>query len=66
MQMHFCINCPSYNECMKEREQGLFCAMGRTHCKFERKGCICGNCPIAKEYNLNMSYWCYPATCAVI
>jgi len=60
-----CKSCSSYNECMGEREQELFCAVGKSHCTIERKGCNCSGCPIYVEYNLNMNYWCSPTSCVI-
>ena len=53
-----CMNCPTENECMKTRMQGLFCARGETNCDLERQGCICGECPISSEYQLTGGYYC--------
>lgn len=53
-----CKECPSYNACMKEGMQGLFCARQKTNCDFERQGCFCGRCPISTEYALNNFYFC--------
>ncbi|RJP28310.1 MAG: DUF2769 domain-containing protein [Actinobacteria bacterium] len=53
-----CRNCPTHDECMKERMQGLFCARGKSDCDFERKGCICGECPLATNYRLVDYYYC--------
>jgi len=53
-----CGDCPSINDCMKERSEGLFCARGKTSCQFERKGCICGECPVTSEFKLSGLYYC--------
>ncbi|MDI6810600.1 MAG: DUF2769 domain-containing protein [archaeon] len=53
-----CMNCPSYNECMKTGMQGLFCARGKTDCDLERLGCICNQCPISSDYQLFGGYYC--------
>lgn len=53
-----CPNCPTYNDCMKEKEQKLFCARGETECSPEKQGCICGECPVASEYRLSDLYFC--------
>jgi len=55
-----CPNCPTHHNsnCMTEKGQNLFCAVGRSDCKIERKGCICGECPVASEYRLNELYFC--------
>ncbi|MBN1762019.1 MAG: DUF2769 domain-containing protein [Methanomicrobia archaeon] len=53
-----CANCPSYNECMKQGMEGLYCARGRTDCDLKRQGCVCPRCPVAKEYQLFGGYYC--------
>ncbi len=53
-----CPGCPSYNACMKEGTQGLYCGRGKTNCDFERQGCFCGRCPIFIELKLNSFYFC--------
>ncbi|MGB2854435.1 MAG: PQQ-dependent sugar dehydrogenase [Dehalococcoidia bacterium] len=53
-----CGDCPSMNDCMKEKSEGLFCARGKTSCQFERKGCICGECPVTSELKLSGLYYC--------
>lgn len=57
-----CMDCPSYNECMKSGMQGLFCARGKTDCDLERRGCICTQCPISRAYNLFGGYYCVIGT----
>jgi glucose/arabinose dehydrogenase len=53
-----CPGCPTLNECMRNRNQHLFCARGKTECELERKGCLCGECPIESEYGLTDFYYC--------
>jgi len=38
--------------------EGLFCARGKAKCEFEKKGCICGECPVASDYRLSGIYYC--------
>jgi hypothetical protein len=58
MKMCTCPQCPTFNDCAKNAMEGLFCSMGRSfHCISENKGCICPNCPVAKQMGLkNMSF----------
>lgn len=59
LQRCICLGCPSYTGCMREEgPQLLFCARGMSGCEIERKGCICGECPIANEYNIAGFYYC--------
>jgi hypothetical protein len=53
-----CANCPSYNECMKEGMEGLYCARGMSDCAVKRQGCVCPQCPVQKEYQLFGGYYC--------
>jgi len=52
-----CPNCPTHeNECMKEEK--LYCSRGKSKCKINRKGCLCGECPVASDYQLTDLYFC--------
>lgn len=54
-----CGACPTYNECMRADEQLLFCVIGRAeHCTFDKKGCICPNCPVTKDLGWKKAYYC--------
>ncbi len=53
-----CMNCPTHNDCMKEKKEGLFCARGKTTCEMTRVGCICGECPVQNDYRLSGMYYC--------
>ena len=47
-----CKDCPTYNRCMKDNSEGLFCANGKTECTIEKEECNCNTCPIDGEYHL--------------
>lgn len=53
-----CPGCPTYNKCMKSRDQRLFCSRGNTKCNLDEEGCICGECPVWKEYMIKSFYYC--------
>ena len=53
-----CPGCPTRNACMNNRNQRLFCAGGKTECELEKKGCLCGECPVQGEYGLVNFYYC--------
>jgi hypothetical protein len=53
-----CPNCPTYNECMMDKKINLFCSTGKSECKIDRQGCLCGECPVASRYGLNKLYFC--------
>ncbi|MFA5024757.1 MAG: DUF2769 domain-containing protein [Patescibacteria group bacterium] len=55
-----CVNCPSYNDCAREKAELLFCAaeIGPGTCDYKMNGCLCGPCPIHREYDLKSGYYC--------
>jgi Protein of unknown function (DUF2769) len=54
-----CPTCPTYNECMRADDQRLFCVQGRSPtCTFDKKGCLCPPCPVARALQLKKSYYC--------
>ena len=55
--IYLCSSCPTRNECMKQQEQRLFCARGKTDCELARKGCFCGGCPLENEYQFSGLYF---------
>ena len=54
----FCKSCPSKNTCMDNDKDLLYCAKGKTSCEVEKRGCVCGACPITYKYNLTGHYFC--------
>jgi len=53
-----CASCPSYDKCMYNNIERFYCARGKSKCTIEKKGCICGECPIASEYKVSGFYFC--------
>ncbi len=53
-----CPTCPTHNECMKSNEERLFCSHGKSKCDPEKRGCMCGNCPVWVQYELSSFYYC--------
>jgi hypothetical protein len=53
-----CPTCPSFDACMKEKAETLYCARQKSACAFEQRGCICMDCPVHKENNLSGGYYC--------
>jgi glucose/arabinose dehydrogenase len=53
-----CPSCPSYNLCMENNLERLYCAKAKSKCEIVKKGCICGECPIASEYRISGFYFC--------
>lgn len=58
MKKCICGGCPSHNQCMKDKMQGLFCARVKTDCELAKNGCLCGACPLASEHRLDKMYYC--------
>jgi hypothetical protein len=53
-----CIKCPTCNDCMKGKQELLYCVTGKTGCAAERKGCICVTCPVTSLMGLKNAYFC--------
>jgi hypothetical protein len=48
-----CGTCPTY-----PGEGGFFCAKGKSELPITRRGCVCGDCEIFREYGLKDGYYC--------
>ncbi|OPY36672.1 MAG: hypothetical protein A4E35_01779 [Methanoregula sp. PtaU1.Bin051] len=58
-ELCICNSCLTYNECMREKGELLFCIRGRSpSCTFEKKGCTCPTCPVTKLAGLSRTYFC--------
>jgi len=53
-----CPTCPSYDDCMRGKNETLYCARGKTECEVVKKGCVCGSCPVHMENKLTKWYYC--------
>ena len=54
-----CAQCPTYNECMREKGGVFYCITGRSPvCTFERKACICPTCPVTFTLGLQKACYC--------
>ncbi|UCG44471.1 MAG: DUF2769 domain-containing protein [candidate division WOR-3 bacterium] len=54
-----CKTCPSWTPaCDEKGETGGFCAIGKTECITEEKGCVCPECPVTKKLDLKWGYYC--------
>ena len=54
-----CPGCPTYEQCMREGSEILYCGVGRTTCAPESKGCVCGACAVLSHYELTGRYFCF-------
>ena len=63
-----CLNCPSYNECARDKSEKLYCAteVGASDCKYHKNGCICASCPVHKNNSLNNGYYCLAGSASKI
>ena len=58
-----CPDCPSYNECAKEKGELFYCAVGKSvSCITKESGCICPACPITETMGLTKDYFCIKGT----
>lgn len=55
-----CANCPTFNDCAREKSELLFCAdaLEKRMCQYKMRGCICPVCIVHKENNLHASFYC--------
>lgn len=55
-----CPNCPTYNDCAKEKGELFFCSIGsaRSSCIKEERWCICESCPVTELEGLTNTYYC--------
>jgi len=55
-----CPRCPTYvgSNCPKENGEKLYCSIGKSKCDLNKKGCICGACPLWSQYSLSDGYFC--------
>ncbi len=58
MSMCICGECPTYNDCARDKMQLLFCTSGKSDCDMKMTGCICPTCQVAKDQGLKRSYYC--------
>lgn len=58
LQKCICGGCPSYDQCMRNKQEALYCARHKSACEFERRDCLCGACPLAAEFDLDKLFYC--------
>jgi len=54
----YCPACPTYDQCMKDKGEKLFCARRTSACPVTRRGCECGECTVAVRCGLSLNYYC--------
>ena len=57
LELCICPQCPSFVDC---KEEITFCLAesGKSKCIKDRKGCVCGGCPVEKQMGFNHGYYC--------
>jgi len=53
-----CGGCPSYDDCMRDKDEILYCARKKSDCEVSKNGCLCGACPLTSEFDLDKLYYC--------
>jgi hypothetical protein len=53
-----CPGCPTYNSCMRENSERLFCLLGNSTCSVIKKACLCPTCPVTPKMGLTMTFYC--------
>ncbi len=53
-----CKNCSTYNHCMAENKEGLFCFLGKSSCDLDLTHCKCGECPAHRNFQLKYESYC--------
>ena len=55
-----CPDCPTYNSdtCPSEKDEKIFCSIGKTSCDVNKEGCMCGGCPVFNDLDLKDGYFC--------
>ena len=57
-QKCICPGCPTYNDCMRGKDERLFCIVGKSGCEIVQQGCICPTCPVAVALGLKHTFYC--------
>jgi Protein of unknown function (DUF2769). len=57
-EMCLCPGCPTYNNCMREKSEKLFCTLGKSACSVTKKSCLCPGCPVTSRMGLTMMFYC--------
>lgn len=59
-QQCICYKCPTYNDCAKNAEEGLYCILGESEeCINNDIGCICPDCPLAQAMGVGTVFNTY-------
>lgn len=54
-----CPTCPTYTECAKNDQEGIFCLMGNSfRCINQINGCNCPTCPVENDLSMKDNMYC--------
>jgi hypothetical protein len=53
-----CRTCPSFNQCMDENKEGLFCILGKSSCQVDIVECKCLECPAHNNFEMKNDSYC--------
>ncbi|MDD1658343.1 MAG: DUF2769 domain-containing protein [Methanomicrobiales archaeon] len=53
-----CPACPTYGDCMKGKQEILYCITGKSACTVTKKACLCPTCPVTPMMGLSHGYYC--------
>ncbi|CEA13868.1 MULTISPECIES: DUF2769 domain-containing protein [Methanobacterium] len=53
-----CRSCPTYDQCMTENSESLFCFLGKSQCEVDPAECICSTCPAHDNFQLKHELYC--------
>jgi hypothetical protein len=53
-----CPACPTYDQCMRDASELLFCAREESGCAPKAVGCSCGSCTVWRNNALTSMYFC--------
>lgn len=54
MEKCICGECPSNNQ----DDMSFYCAKGKSSMTVRRRGCVCGDCELWRDYLLTKGYYC--------
>jgi hypothetical protein len=57
-----CPKCPTYSECMRQKEERMFCWYEKSPCPVTPTGCLCPTCPVAALMGYSHTYYCSGGT----
>jgi len=53
-----CRTCPTFDQCMTENNEALFCILGKSNCEVAPVECICSQCPAHSNFELKHESYC--------